>query len=116
MKLLLNKSLLVTLMIIVTVIGIYWTWLSHCYVKPFRRVVRGDNEAHVIAVLGKPQYVSTMRDKMKDTWERGDEFTTAGSEIVKTFCYWPPLGVGGHYCVSFDGDGRVVAKGKPPKL
>ena len=109
-----HKSFLVTLVIILTVSGVYWTWLNHCYVKPFRRVGRGDDEAQVTALLGKPQYVSNMHDKKKDTWQEGDEFTTAGTEIVKTFCYWPPLGVGGHYCVSFDVDGRVIAKSKPP--
>jgi hypothetical protein len=111
-----QKFLLTTVVIVLTVIGAYWTWVNQCYVKPFKRVVRGDTEAHIIATFGKPQYVWTDPAKVKEAWEQDGQFLTANTEIAKSLCYWPPLGGGAIYCIGFDIEGRVIAKSKPPSL
>jgi hypothetical protein len=38
-------------------------------------------EARVIALFGRPYYVDTMPDKVTTTYEHGDEFIIAGTEI-----------------------------------
>ena len=104
------------LLIAALLIASDWLWVTYRYVSPYHRIGRGGTEDQVIAAFGKPQYISKMRETMKETWERGDEFTTGGVEAVKDYCYWPPLGIGGNFCFGFDADGHVVSKGKPPKL
>ena len=110
------KRFAIIVLLVAVLIGFDWLWVTYCYIKPFHRIGRGGTEAQVIAAFGKPQYVSQMRDNVKETFERGDEFTIAGTEIVKSYCYWPPLGIGGHFCFGFDADGRVISRGQPPKL
>jgi hypothetical protein len=85
-------------------------------VQPFKRVARGDTETQIIATFGKPQYIWAEHSKVKEAWERDGEFLTANTEIVKTICYWPPLGGGAIYCIGFDSEGRVISKSKPPSL
>ena len=110
------KRFALVVLVILVLIAFDRLWITYRYTKPFHRIGRGSTQAQVLAAFGKPQYVSEMRDTVKESFDRGDEFTIAGTEIVKSYCYWPPLGIGGHFCFGFDADGQVISKGKPPKL
>jgi hypothetical protein len=52
-----------------------------CPNPPRARERANRTEARVIALFGKPYYVDTMPDKVTTTYEHGDEFIIAGTEI-----------------------------------
>jgi hypothetical protein len=101
--------LVVVFVIIVCLAGSWWFWTIHRVVKPWERVAREDTEEHVIALLGKPQFVSDGSEMMKETYDGKDGFTTAGCQITKGFRYQTFLF--GPYFVGFDSNRRVVVKG-----
>jgi hypothetical protein len=109
------KGIALAILLFAAVIALDWLWDIYAYERPFKKIVRGDTEARVTTLFGNPYYVSTMPDHVTTSYERGDSFVIADTDIVKTFCYWP-WGIGGHYCIGFDADGRVISKGRPPKL
>lgn len=91
----------------------YVAWLHYRWQRPWAQIEREDSESRVIALLGQPSAVTVEDVLMKETWQHGNVFSTAGRHIVKTlrFNAPPPLP---SYSVSLDSDGRVVAKGEPP--
>jgi hypothetical protein len=103
-------KVLITVLIIPALIGIYWLWLTLRYDKPYHRIVLGDSEAHVVALLGRPYEISAPHDVLKETWADQESFGIAQLEIVRQYRYRVPVITGDEYVIGFDSDGHAVTK------
>jgi hypothetical protein len=104
------KSLFITLFGLVALLGAYWLWLIWRYDAQYQRIVRGDTEDRVVALLGKPHQVSAPHDVLKETWADEESFGIAQSEIAKQYRYRVPVITGDEYIIGFDSDGHAVLK------
>ena len=79
------------------------------YVHPWERVARGDPEDRVVALLGRPDRITTDRSD-KVAWESGHKINWSDGECVKQFRYIPFSITGEEYDVGFDSSGHAVSK------
>jgi hypothetical protein len=101
---------MVTFSTVYVLVGIYTVWLHLRWIRPFESVRRGTTEAQIIAVLGKPSDITHENDTLTETWETKDGFGTAGGTSVQVYHYVTPPFAGGEYCITFDSNGRAIAK------
>jgi hypothetical protein len=97
---------------LVVAVAVWWLWVLWRYEKPFHRVARGDSEARVVLLLGKPHSISTPHDFAEQDWSGPDSFGITGHEIVKEFRYEVPFPLGDEYVIGFDADDHAVLKSR----
>ena len=79
------------------------------YVHPWQRVVRGDSEDRVVALLGQPHRITAERG-YKIAWESERTIDWGEGECVKQYHYIPFSITGEEYIIGFDSSGRAVTK------
>ena len=90
-----------------------WSWTILRYVKPYEQIARGDTEARVVALMGRPARVSTDdRYPPMQTWDASDSFGTAGVTVARYYWYPLPSITGDEYVIGFDAEGHAVVKNK----
>src|SRR5205807_8146941 len=97
---------------LIVAVASWWLWVLWRYENPFHRVARGDSEARVVLLLGKPHSISAPHDFAERDWSDPDSFGITGHEIVKEFRYEVPFLLGDEYVIGFDADDHAVLKNR----
>ncbi len=84
-----------------------WSWCILAYDRPYDRVTRGDSEAHVRSLLGKPDRVTGPPENV--AWDSDSSIQTNSGECIREFWYVPPIALQ-EYTVGFDANAQVVSK------
>ena len=84
-----------------------WLWCIVAYDTPYDRVARGDTEAHVRALLGKPDRVTGPPENV--AWNSESSIKANHGECIREFWYVPPIALQ-EYTIGFDAHNQVVSK------
>jgi hypothetical protein len=101
--------------IVATLVALWAVWFATVqyqdwhYINPWKRILRGDTEEHVLKVMGRPDRVIFERSTYAP-WESQHKIEEYGVESVKQFRYTPFSFTGEEYGVGFDASGHAVSK------
>ena len=84
-----------------------WCWCIVAYDAPYERVARGDSEARVRALLGKPDRITGPPENVG--WNSENSIKANHGECTREFWYVPPIALQ-EYTVGFDAHDKVVSK------
>lgn len=103
------KRILVAAVILAGCWFCYALWRGHAYAKAYASVARGDSEAHVLELLGRPHRISGPPDNV--AWGTEDSIQRNGGDCVREFWYFPPISIDGEaWTIGFDSRSNAISK------
>jgi hypothetical protein len=102
------------LVIVGVAFGVGWFayafWRGHSYERAYAAVLRGDSEARVLQLFGRPPRRISGQPK-NVAWDTDGSVHANGGECVREFWYVPPIAVAGEaWTIGFDEHSNVVSK------
>jgi len=102
-------------MILASVLFLAFLWLCWAWqqdaasARAFARVQRGDPEAHILALLGRPFRITGPPSNV--AWDSAASVRTNRGECIREYWYAPKLQIAGEeWTVGFDVHSNVVSK------
>ena len=107
------KRLLKWLLVAGVLLGSCWLghalWRGHAYARAYAEVARGDSEAHVLQLFGRPHRVTGQPENI--AWGTESSIHRNAGECIREFWYSPPINIdGGAWTIGFDARSNVVSK------
>jgi hypothetical protein len=101
------------ILVVLFVCGVAWlTWkwiVTEKCRRSYAEVKRGDSEARVLDLLGKPSKVSGPPSNI--SWDSDATLHPNKGECVREFWYVPPISIAGEeFTIGFDASSNVISK------